>query len=457
MLSTSQKSRFLRRSNNLLPTKNGGMEARPGALQLLSGSVTDVTDWGSRLVVERGGRIQVFQSDGTLTDVDQAGRYVQGANFQALTDNATREDRLYIADGVRPLWYIALRNGSVVSESVQNAILDGSNNPYAIPVPTAITTWRGRLFLAYGSNRVQHCQFDAPDTWDPIWTLECQGKKEDRIIAVEPFGDTLICGLNHSTWSISGDSPLNFKRRPVSDVGCAGPDSIATDELAVYRVARDGIFSLSNQDALSGDIEDIFGVSSISDNMVIDKKQQLIFFVTRGRLFVLHMATQRVGEITGFDVRGVFEWEGQIGWYGKDGLWLLMGRDLPDTYADGSQANVSSVFDTWDDIPNINGDGRAFLPRVVFRGKGSARQNVNYELFVDGNSVFTDSQSLTDESVDTWADILASAASGENWPTRAVRREFVPLVTGESFRHQFSADCHIEILDLLPQYQFGGS
>lgn len=454
MLSSKQNPGYLRQAKNLLPLADGGMQTRPGARQLLAGSVTDVVPWGDRLVLERNSRVQVFQTDGSVTDVDQAGRFLLGTNYQALTANALREDRLYIADGIRPLWFLALRNGVIVSEAVENAVLDGNSDPYAIPTPTAITTWRGRLWIAYGSNRVQHCQHDDPDYWDPLWTVECQGKKQDRVISLEPFDDTLVCGLSQSMWSITGESHLNFKRRQVSPAGCAGPLSLATDGQRVFRVSKEGVFSLSESDSLAADVVDLFGVMMNTASLVIDQRRKLLLCVVRGRLLAIHLDTRKVGEVSGFPVVGVFEWDGEIGWYGADGVWMWTDDDLPDQLADGSPQNFDWLFETWPDQPNLAGDGRAFLSRALLKANGSSRGGLTYAVNADRADVFSESVSLIDESVDSWADVV-DGVSGENYDPEPVRREFVPMVSGEKFRHSLSGSAHAKIVSFVPEYQGG--
>ncbi|MDH5548071.1 MAG: hypothetical protein OEZ43_21035 [Gammaproteobacteria bacterium] len=430
------------------------MRTRPGVVQLLGGNVTSAVEWAGRWVVEQDGRIVVVEGSAT-TDITSVGWFLRGVNFQALTQNAEREDRFYVADGLRRLWYIAMRGANFVFEPVINSLLDGSNQPYAIPIPTCIETWKGRLFIGYGENRIQHCQYDNPGEWNPLWTLEAQGAQKDSVEAIHGFGDSLIIGLRHATYATQGDSPLNYsKPRIISSVGCAGANSIASDGQEMYRLADKGVFTLSSTDPMSDDIEPLFNSSGVHSSMVFDEARRLLFFVLHGRLFVMHVDTKRCGEITGYHVRGVVKSDTAICFYGNSGLFALGSDDLPDQFLDGTQKDYIWLFDTWSTIPNPSGDGRAYLGESILVCNGSPRSGVTYDVYTDGKQRYSRTVSTSDETQDTWASIATSP--GEPYPVPPVRRSFSPEFSGTVFRHVLFGSAYCEIESFTPNYQFGG-
>jgi hypothetical protein len=456
MLSLHQHPERLRHADNLFPTRAGGMATRPGAVQLIAGVIDQAKPWGARIIAEKAGRLIVW--DGQETDLCGAGLVLQATTLQTLTANAEREDRLYIADGLNSLWFVARRNGAYVRESVTNTVLDGAGAPYPIPIPHAIATWRNRLWITFGTNRVQHCQNDAPAQWDPLWTVECQSSEPDRVRAIEPHGDVLAVGLGKSVWGVSGTSQYNFQRDELSKTGVTGADAMASDGARLLWIAESGVFRLGHDEPLSDDLRELFTVNVGPAELVIDPRRRHALALIAGRLFVAHLERDGAwGEVVGAQAYGLIRTAQHVGWYGEDGLWVLMGRDTPDQRLDGGQANVISRYDTWEQRPNLDGRGRALLNRTVVHLRGSARGNATYTVHADDGGVarmFSTSVTLADESVDAWSDEL-SAATPLEWPTRPVRRELVPRVGAETFRHTLSAPCYMEILSFNPQYRFG--
>lgn len=434
------------------------MASRPAALQIIAGDIAAAQPWGNRLLVEKNGRIVLW--DGIAEhDIAPAGHGLQATAFQALIGNAQREDRLVVADGVNPLWYIAKRGGSYGAFHITNKVRDPQNVPYPVPVAQAVATWRGRLWAAFGTNRVQHCQFDDMEYWDPLWTVECQGKDSDRIVALEPHGERLYVGLQHSTWAITGDSHFNWESTAVSGYGAAGPDAMASDKARLYWVSSGGLHQEGGADPISGDIEDVFATPQYPCHVVLDRRRRLLLLLAGGRLFVMHVERPgRFGEITGHQVRGLFAMSDYVGWYGADGAWVLSARDMPDRWLDGRSAQFESLYDTWDVIPNPKDGGRALLTRAVLVALGSARGTATYEIEAvspEGKETFSDSVTLTDVQPQKWSDKIAGL-DGEEWPTPPVRRELAPYVAGVAFRHRLRANCHIEVREVDAKYRFGG-
>lgn len=443
-----------RLTNNLVPTREGRLASRPAATQIISGDIASAAPWGNRVLVEKQGRLALWTGGSTTTDIAPAGRGLQGTNFQALTSDGKREDRLYIADGVNPLWYVVRRAGVYVRETIANKIKDASGLAYPIQVAQAVATWRGRLWVAYGTNRADHCQFDRPDEWDPLWAVECQGDNPDRILALEAHRERLIVGLGQSTWEIRGDTQYNWSKDPIAAAGVTGANAMASDEQTVYWVSPVGVHQGGVAEPISDDIRDIFSAPSYPAEVALDARRRLLLILVRGRLFVMHLDQPgKFGEITGHAVRGLIQMADYTGWYGSDGAWVLGARDMPDRRLDETITPFTSAFETWTDIPNAGGDGRALLTRAVLVAAGSARGNATYTATADDN-VFSSEMSLTDVPVQRWTDEIAGL-NGEDWPTEPVRREMPAHIAGTRFRHRVEAPCHLELHVFTPQYKFG--
>jgi hypothetical protein len=448
MLSLKQRPDRLHRADNLLPSARATLATRPGARQIVAGPIQAAATWGDRLLLEKHGRLVVW--DGTESDVRGAGAVLSAAAYQALTENAEREDRLYVADGVRPFWYIAKRAGAYVCVDVVNKVVDASNAPYPLPIPRTVANWRERLWIGWGTNRVQHCQNRDPDYWDPLWTPEMQGQDTDAVNALIPHGATLLVGLGRSVWGITGDSQFNFLPLAITTTsGTSGPYAAASDGQTAYHAGRAGAYQLGGA-LLSEDIGDAFRGRPSGSSVVIDSTRYLLLCAVGGRLFVMHLSQPGLwGEIvTGGVVHGVFRTSEHAGWFGESGAWVLTAPDAPDMHLDGSIAPVRSVYETWDTVPQLGGDGRALLERVVILATGSARGSGAYTLTVDGRA-WDASFSLVDTPSSTAIDSVNVLAS----PLPPVRREFVPMRAGTTFRHRIEAPCHLEIHQFNPKFR----
>jgi len=462
MLTLHPEPGRLRRAHNLIPTaKPGGMATRPGAYQVIAGDITAAAPWGDRVLVEKAGRIALWTGSEDI-DLAPAGRVLEASSFQALTSDAQREDRLYFVDGVNPLRYIARRSGAYGVHGVTNKVKDADGIAYPLPISTAIASWRGRLWLGYGGNRVRHCQFDDTEYWDPLWTPELQGDVPDRVVGFQPYGAELRVGMVASQWQITGDSHLNWSRNQSSTYGTAGPRALTAvgdpdNGGALYWLSAVGLHQAGRAEPLSEDISKAFEGSPYPCELVADRRRSLLLLLVGGRLFVMHLAQPgRFGEIVGHQVRGLIQTTHYTGWFGGDGVWFLGARDLPDERLGGARTAFASVYDTWPDIPNPSGGGRAKLARTIMVVNGSARAPATYTVTIDdGVNTFSSSATLSDTTPDLWSDALAGL-DGEAWPASPVRREFAPYLAGTKFQHRLEAPCHLEVLAFDPQYKFGG-
>lgn len=456
MLSLHDNPKRLRRADNLIPTKRG-LATRPGARQIVAGAVSDAVAWGNRLVLEKQGRIALWDGNNEI-DIAAAGHRLEATSFQALTANAAREDRLYIADALRPLWYIVRRGGTWVSETVVNKVKDASGAPYDIPVPIAIESWRNRLWIAFGTNRAQHCQNDDTAYWDPVWTIECQGAVADKINALRAHGTALVCGLGRSLWSITGDSQFNFGRDPlVSSAGSAGPKSLTSDDVTFFGASRYGVHTLGQAEPLSEDLRTYFEGGVYPSSCVLDTRRRWLLVCALGRIFVMHLSRPGLwGEIVGPRATGVLVMADYVGWYGPDGVWVLCASDTDDRWLDGTRTPVKSLWQTWDETPNLGGGGRARLTRNTFLFAGSARGRARYRASVNGGKRFETSFSLADESPVAFETMVAGL-DDTPWPSTPVRREVCPQLAGHTFTREVEASVHMEILLDDPQYLFAAN
>jgi hypothetical protein len=460
MLSLHPQPGKLRYANNLLPTTAGGLASRPGATQIIAGDIAHAAEWGNRLLIEKLGRLRLW--DGlTETDIAPAALGLQATPFQALTSGGVREERLYVADGVNPLWYVARVSGVYGRHGIANKVLDADGTAYPLPTAHVCTTWRGRLWTnADRPNRVQHCQFDDTEYWDPLWTPECQGEDAERVTALAANGTTLAVGLSQSVWQIAGDSQYNWRPDPVASHGVAGPRALASaliseNDQRLYWASGFGLHQSGVDAPLSDALREAFASSPFPCEVAIDRRRRLLLLLVIGRLFVMHLDKPgQWGEITGHAVRGLLQMADYAGWYGSDGAWLLGARDMPDRRFDGTTSDFTSLYDTWEDIPNPAGSGRALLKRTQVVLNGSSRGVATYTVTADGRNTFTTIATLADETPELWQDAIAGL-NGELWPTTPVRREFAPYLAGTKFRHQIAAPCHMEVLDFNPGYHFG--
>lgn len=459
MLSTHQQAGRLRYASNLLPTAGGALASRPGARQILDGNITWAQGWGSRLAAARDGDVVIYESPTALYNIMRATDRMSASAFQALIADATREDRLYFADGVNSLWYVAKSGNVFVRTEVVNTVLDPSSDPYPIEIPTVIATWRNRLWIGWGTNRIQHCQNEAPEAWDPLWVVEFQNAHDDQVHALTPHASVLLAGLDHSLWAVSGTSQYNWARDEIRSA--AGPDGVGalvSDGARAYWVSQSGVFSLDGLGTLSEDLRELFSASTYACTAVMDARRELLLFTRNGRALAMHLTTGFFGELCDVGAVGVFNLNGEIGWYGADGAWLLTTLDAPDVRKNGVETDVVSVYDTWEDRPNLDGNGRALLSRAALAVKGSTRGELTYTATAagaDGVTEFEDTATLADESSPYTPTEDMTGALGEPWwPTKPVRREFSPKIAGETFRHRIEAPCHIEIQQFAPKYRF---
>lgn len=442
-------------TRNLVPTRAGGLASRPGAIQIIAGDIANAAPWSNRVLIEKQGRIVLW--DGVSEhDIAPAGRGLVATNYQALIGGAQREDRAYVADGVNPLWFIARRNGAFGRYTIANKVKDANGIAYPIPVANTVATWRGRLWTGYGTNRAQHCQFDDPDYWDPLWTPEFQGDKAGHVLAFEPTQERLHVGLSSSLWQITGDSHLNWVRDPLNDNGCTGANSLASDGAAFYWVSKVGIHRAGQDEPLSDDIREVFAGAPYPCELAVDSRRRLLLALVAGRLFVMHLDKPGAfGEIHGHAPRGLLQLADYTGWYGANGAWVLGARDVPDRTTAGTPSAFTSLFETWEDVPNPDTGGRALLTRTLLVAAGSPRGNATYRATVDNRSTFETEITLVDTPVQRWTDEIAGL-DGEDWPVPPVRRELPAYLAGGTFRHQVSAPCHLELFTFAPKYKFGG-
>jgi hypothetical protein len=453
MLSLNFKKDKLRVTDNLLPQNNKTMATRPSAEQIVDGVIEHATQWGNRILFVKDGRIQLW--DQNVYDIAPAGRSLDASAYQALTQDALREDRLYVADGLNPLWYVVREFDTYNQKTITNNITDEANIPYPLTTAESVTTWRNRLFTTDGNNRVYHCDNEKPHDWDPLFTLEFQSGLRAPIKAVEAMAGLLVIGTHHSLFSVTGDSQYNWHRDfLVKEHGAVSPSAIATDGTRLYYLSTTGLRKLGVDKPLSDDdLADAFITPDYSAKLVLSPDGKYLLFLVNGRLFVMNTYTEQFGEITQ-SARGVFSTSDQAGWYGDDGIWIMTSHDAPDIWLDGREADVVSIYEIWPDFPNPQ--GRALNTRGVFHLKGTDRSNATYTVTAtDENEKITYSEeiSIADETTD-WLDVWDGTI--RDWPGEPVQREVKPMIAGTKFSHKLESRGHLEIVQFEPQYRYGG-
>lgn len=457
MLSTQPRADRFRVTRNFVPTAEG-METRAGAVQVLAGDVTDVAVWGSRLVAERGGRL-VVAIGAQVTDVGQAGRFVRGTAYQAPVAGGLTEDRFYVADGLNPLWYLARRGGQTVRESVVNTVLDAAGLPYPLPVPSLVASWRGRVWTDAGPMRLQHCQNNDPAQWDPLWTVDLHTQEADRLRALRPARDVLVAGFGRSLWGVTGQSQYDWRSDELVPArGVTGARALVNNGAQVLYAARDGVFSADSEQPLSDDVRELFGALEADGALAVEPRTRRLYVLVRGRVLAVHLDNGRWGEVAAGGARGLLVLDGRVGWYGPDGVWVMAGRDVPDTAIDSTRTPVAAVLESWDDVPNLNAGGRALLNRVRLRLLGSPRSAAVYTATADGALTWTGTLPTAGVDVDRWQAAVAPAdGSGEAWPVPPVLAELVPRLAGVAFRHRIDSDAYLRLDEFRPEFRFRGA
>jgi hypothetical protein len=460
MLSLHPNPDKLRAARNLLPRADGSLYTRPGAVQVVEGRIGRAVGWGNRVVMEKNGRIVLWDGTGTDHDLGAVGYTLQAVPFQAYDGDGNREDRLYVADGMNPLWYAKQVGGTYARTTVVNTVLDGDDNPYPIPVPFCVANWRGRLWIGDGTNRVYHCQNERPEQWDPLWALDFQGVGPDNVRLIRAHGETLLVGLTNSLWSITGTTQYNWQRDELfRGLGVSGGDAAAGDGIAFYFSDTTGIYALGSSLPLSEDLRQAFRSLPVSTSLCVDQNRRLLFAVVAGTPFVMHMdAPGDFTELHGYGVNGVVVTDALAGWYGEDGLWLFGQDNLQDARKDGTTAAVVTLWDSWDQRPNEGGNGRALLDRTVLTVSGPGPNEALYHAIA-----YCDDDAT--EGLEFFKHFALSPSTGDyadlptgTWnphPYKQVRREFSPKIAGMSFRHIVRSTGHIEIHNFAPKYRFG--
>lgn len=453
MLSTHFREDRFKGTGNLVPKPGEGMRSRPAAQQIVDGKIAAAGAWENKLLLEKQGRLVLWTGNDEI-DIAPAGFGLDVAAFQALTQNAERENRLYVADGVNPLWYIAHNGTTFEKQHIDNSVTDTNGQPYALPVAKAVATWRNRLWTTDGGNRAQHCENDAPEAWDPLYVVECQSQEADRMVSLTAHGNKLIPGMTKSLWAITGDSHLNWQRAEYKNRGTAGPHAAVSDNENLYWISKTGIHSEAVPN-LEADIVELFAKGVYPGSIAIDRVRSLLLCLFNGRLLVMHLSRPGYwGEITDVSAVGLIQTDDHTGWYGDDGAWILTSYDLPDQPLSGDPIDFVSQFDTWGITPNHSGDGRARLPRARFLINGSARGNATYRVSNEAGTAFQTTLTLTDETITAW-DAELDALTGESGPTDPVAREASPQLAGKTFYHRLSAPCYMEVLRFDAAYKFG--
>lgn len=464
MLTARPTEGKLRVATNLVPMADGSVCVRPGARQVVAGAVSEVVPWGNRLLLHQAGRMVLW--DGALHDLGPSGPVLAAAPFQALTDLGEREDRLYLADGVRSLRYVAVRAGQYGVYAVENSCLDPvTSEPLAVPVPIAVANWQGRLWVSTGGNFVQHCENDAPDYWNPLWTIDCQGGDRSRVLALRPADDALLVGLSGSLWAITGKSQYDFQRAAVGNGGVAGTHCLAADGAASWWMGPLGVWTAGAEQPLSAPVQEWF-YEGVTGSLVVDRPRRRVLACVNGRALACDLASGAWTELVPFNVYGVWASEARAGWYGPDGVWALGAESEPWTLAagvvplddagsvdlalDGGAVDVAAQAEPWPQIPNPAGRGRAELKRSHFHFLVSAQANAQLEFFGDDRlqGVFLWPMSVPGP---TWESLGEDPALVADW--RPILKEAVPRVQGTVFYWRLSLAGRARLVRFTLQYQ----
>lgn len=450
MLSLLDRPDALREARNLIPDTRVPMRARPGTVQVDQGATT-AAEWAA-------GALWVVQ-DGVLEPFGTAANRLDAQPFQALTDNALREVRVYFADGMAGLWYAVEEPGDWEPHTVVNTVTTIAGVPYPIPIPVALAVWRARLWLTNGSNRIVHSGLEDPASWNPLASLEFQGAREDRVLAIVPMGERLLVGLQNALWSVEGFSEFDWTTTElVSERGIVNRQGLVSDGDQAYYLSAHGVFELGSPLALSaGWLDPLFEVPDPWGALSLTPDGRYLFALIRGRVLVMHRQAKTWGEVVfpgEGPVLGFIRTEQELGVYGADGVWLLGNEDRADTWMDGTRDPVAWVYRTWPDYPGTI-DGVAVLDATRIHLRGGTNGEATYTAESDYASVSypietTDHvQDLTELAF--WDGNLLADAETPAW------REFRPVLSGRRFSHQLAGSGRIEVIRFEPEYRAGGN
>jgi hypothetical protein len=339
---------------------------------------------------------------------------------------------------------------------VVNTVTTAAGVPYPIPAPVALAVWRGRLWLTNGGNRIQHSGLEAPHEWNPLWTLEFQGARKDRVLGMVPFGDSLLVGLEHAIWSVQGYSEFDWSTTELVTRGITNRRCLVSDGEQAYYLSQHGVFELGNPLAVSADLLDpLFDVPDPGAALGLTPDGRFLFVLLRGRVLVMHRQARTWGEVVfpgDGPVLGFVETDQEIGVYGHDGVWVLGNEDRPDVWANNDVDPVTWRFRTWPDYPGAP-DGVAVLESVRMQLRGGTNGTATYTAETDaGNLAYAlttvDAQDTVE--LEAWDGVLRADAETPAW------REVRPVLAGRRFGHLLEGAGRVEVVSFEPIYRGGG-
>ena len=456
MISLHPDSNKLRAADNLLPRADGSLYTRPGAVQVVVGEVSVAFAWMNAIFMQSAGRLMLW-ANGRITDFGIQGSTLSVTSYQALTGGGLREDRLYVADGINPLWYVRFNGTSYEKVSVVNTVVDDNGIPYPLPIPRLLANWNNRLWIGDGTNRIQHCQNESPSEWNPLWTLEFQGDAKASVKAMVANLSLLLVSLDNSLWQVSGTSQYDWQFAEVMHgMGVMSQQALVSNGSMVAMIYKHGVYLGIPSTNVSEDLRELFLIPQASAQVAIEPKRRLLLVFVAGRLFVMHLDNAgKFSEISRAGLAGVIVLADGWGWYGEDGIWLIGRLNMDDQNLAGENTAVISNYDTWEIQPNANGAGRALLNRVRLQLAGIPGKTADYQATVDDRLVFWSQLNLSDDTPTVWGDV--PFVESQKWPLRPVWREFSPKLAGMHFRHTLRSSDYIEVKTFVPEYRFGQS
>jgi hypothetical protein len=441
-LSLRYKPETFRRMDNALPIWPGHFASRPGATQIVSGPVSAAVEWDKRILFYRGAECVLW--DQIEHPIGDSGASLDATAFQALIGNAEREDRLYVADGANPLWYVV--HDPLLGyqrRTFANDLLDPAGAPYPVPIASAVETFRNRLWVIHAGNRAQHSDNDRPHYWDPTFTVELQSGDRSSLTALCAQEGYLAVGSLRALWQISGDSQFNWAHDYlVRQRGVAGPRGLDGNGTRLFYVSAVGVHEAGSDGHLGGNnLDKAFEVPDSSAHLSLSPDGRFLLLVIRSRLFVIHTASFEIGEIAE-PVRGVITMGNHFGWYGDDGIWICNRSDGVDSPLAGPTRRVSTVLATWPETT----DRRALLERVFLQAIGESDAPVTYTARVDDLSVEATVPGAT-----------ASAPFSQLWDgsilqanEKPSRHEIPIYMAGHRFEHLISCAGRVELTGFKP-------
>ena len=429
----------LKSANNVL-IKQGSVNTRCGALQLIDATIEHAVAWLDFMIYESNNKLNLYDGTSYLL-MDTFGK-LSGCTFSAFTTNGERQNRFYFLNKGGVLNYSSLPLAQLSEVvTVSNSLKDEIDVSYPIPDAVDICTWRDRIWLADGHSRVYHSGYQKQHEFDPLDSLEFQTGFGDNTTCIRPDGDRLLVGTQHSIWQVTGTSRNNWQRDQISGdgIGIVGPNAIANDGSRTFHVSRQGGFLLGNEKPLSEEVADFFTTPDENAQIELDPTGEFLYVLIHGSLLVFNI-WYGGWSLLDLEVKGLLRTTSQLGFYGDSGLWVFTREGQPDIDILGHDQPIDWNVESWPETPNSR--GRSRLDDIAIQAASAQDTDIVYTAIIDKqldeSHTFNVFPKLTQNGtqLDTWSGLIEKRRQDPvsvNLPIYEAGHSFSHLLSGQVF------------------------